>query len=392
MLNKIDPKIINNVQTMHKQSDELECIIYANNYNYTKNYLTNNLKFKDFIEYPFINGFGVKLNFETITKLAGFESVNYITLNSKVSALVNVSKKIIKLNDKSVDNFKEQKVTVAVIDTGVANILDLLVPKKRIIHFVDFVNEQEKNYDDNGHGTFVTSILAGNGLVSGKKYAGINPHAKIISLKALDQNGETGAFTILKAMQWVYDNRKRYNIKVVCMSFGSNAIGKKDPLLIGAEALWNAGVCVVCAAGNSGPEEESIKSPGASSRIITVGALQDNRTQKDSYDEQSFSIAEFSSRGPILGNYKPDLVAPGVKITSASNYGLHKEHYKKMSGTSVATPMVAGVCSLLYNINPLLSPNDIKNILIKNCDPVVNDRNAEGHGLLNINFINYIKK
>lgn len=176
------------------------------------------------------------------------------------------------------------------------------------------------------------------------------------------------------------------------MSFGSNTLGRKDPLIVGAEVLWNAGICVVSAAGNSGPEPESIKSPGASSRIITVGALNDNRHEDDEYDDKEFEMASFSSRGPILGHYKPDLIVPGVNIAGACNYVIDKHHYKKMSGTSVATPMVAGVCSLMCEVNPYISPNEMKSILIKNSKPIFYDRNSEGAGLLNCDFINKIFK
>ena len=151
--------------------------------------------------------------------------------------------------------------------------------------------------------------------------------------------------------------------------------------------MWNNGICVVAAAGNSGPENETIKSPGASSKIITVGALNDFR-ENDEFNVKNFEIADFSSRGPILNNYKPDIVAPGVNIMGACNFKLNKVHYKTMSGTSVATPIVAGVCSLLLAKNPKLKPNEIKHILLSNAIKINNDRNAEGFGIINCkNFI-----
>jgi serine protease AprX len=382
MLHKIDPNLLYSVNALNSQHAKAECIVYANNYNYTKNYLMKHLKFSDIAEYPFILAFGVKVDFNSLTELANLQEVSYITPNFKVSTMVNVSKKVVKLKEFPLHVQKKPKYTVAVIDTGISPIIDLCVPVNRIVHFEDFVNDMKVPYDDNGHGTFVTSVLAGNGLVSGKRYAGFDINCNIISLKALDNNGETGAITILKAMQWIYDHKKHYNIKVVCMSFGSGTVGKRDPLIVGAEVLWNAGITVVSAAGNSGPEEETIKSPGASNRIITVGALNDARNESGEFNEDNFTVADFSSRGPVLGNYKPDLIVSGVNITSACSYDLFKKHYKQMSGTSVATPMVAAVCSLLVSKNPHLSPNEIKTILVRNCTKLFNDRNAEGFGLL----------
>lgn len=383
MLKKIDPNLLYNVNALNNENVKTECIIYANNYNYTKNYLIKKLKFLDIAEYPFILAFGVKVNFSSLTEIANLQEVSYITPNFKVSTMVNVSKKVVRLKEFPLKLHKKPKHTVVVIDTGISPIVDLCMPVNRLVHFEDFVNNVTMPYDDNGHGTFVTSILAGNGLVSGKKYAGFDTNCNIISLKALDINGETGAITILKAMQWVYDNKNHFNIKVVCMSFGSGTVGKRDPLIVGAEVLWNAGVTVISAAGNSGPEEETIKSPGASNRIITVGALNDARTESGEFSEKNFTVADFSSRGPVLGNYKPDLIVSGVNITSACSFDLFKKHYKQMSGTSVATPMVAGVCSLMLSKNSHLTPNEIKNTLLRNCTKIFNDRNAEGFGFLN---------
>jgi serine protease AprX len=159
------------------------------------------------------------------------------------------------------------------------------------------------------------------------------------------------------------------------MSVGSNVLGKNDPLIKGAEALWDEGICVVVAGGNSGPDVESIKSPGASPKLITVGAIDAKGN--------NLKVADFSSRGPILNNYKPDLVAPGVDIIAGCSYTLNKKHYSVMSGTSVSTPIIAGiVCNILSN-NNTFSPFKVKNFLIKNCTPITYNRNAEGFGYFN---------
>src|SRR5574344_2777788 len=162
--------------------------------------------------------------------------------------------------------------------------------------------------------------------------------------KAVDNMGELSAINILEAMQWIFDNRKKYNIRVVCMSFGSQPLESGDPLMLGAEALWNSGVVVVAAAGNSGPEIRTIKSPGVSGKIITVGALNDGR-DTGVIDKKNFKVAKFSSRGPAYNFYKPDCVACGVDIicTTCKN----DDFYTTMSGTSVSTPIIAGACALL---------------------------------------------
>ncbi len=378
MINKIDPILTRTINTLKFNNSELDCVIYTNNYNNLRLCLKNIPKIKQLQELPFISAFGVKVNANDISNLAKINAINYITTSLKVQTQLDVSKKVINLTQSNLPH----NFSVAIIDTGVYLTPDIAMPKNRIIKFVDLVNDKNSPYDDNGHGTFITNTLAGNGLISGGKFSGIDPNANVIVIKALNSDGETGAVTILKAMQWVIDNKKKYNIKVVCMSFGSLVLGNNDPLVVGAEVLWNNGITVVAAAGNSGPNAETIKSPGASSKIITVGALDDNRENNINLIKEKFSVASFSSRGPILGNYKPDVLAPGVNIKGACNYSLLKKHYDVMSGTSVATPMVAGICSLLLAKNPDLKPNAIKRILINNTFKIDNNHNSEGFGVI----------
>lgn len=384
MINKLDPLLVSKITMQSVNQKPIDCIVYSNNYFLTKLILNKNFKNVLLTEFPFIKAFALKLLPNQISKIANLNTVNYISSSLKVQTQVNVAKQIIELKNKQ--NLSHN-FTCAVIDTGISPILDLCVPKNRIVKFIDFVNDKIKPYDDNGHGTFIASVMCGNGCVSCKKYVGIDENIKLIGIKALDCNGEASVINILKAMQWVVDNQKKYNIKLVCMSFGSLVLANNDPLILGAEVLWDNGVCVVAAAGNSGPESATIKSPGASSKIITVGAINDFRNN-EIFNFSKFEVADFSSRGPILNNYKPDVVAPGVNINSACNFKLDKQHYKTMSGTSVATPIVAGVCSLLIAKNPNLKPNEIKQIILKNTIKLSNDRNSEGFGLVNCkNFV-----
>ena len=159
------------------------------------------------------------------------------------------------------------------------------------------------------------------------------------------------------------------------MSFGSEPLGGQDPIMQGAEKLWERGITVVAAAGNSGPEFSTIKSPGISKKIITVGGFDDNRIDQ-AFDPALFEIAEFSSRGPALDNFKPDVVAPAVDITSCGV----AQPYTTLSGTSVATPMIAGICGLLLEQNPILSPDEIKQKILGMAKPITFNKNKEGNG------------
>ena len=377
MYNKIDPYLQNLVDVCSEEIKEHSCLIYTSNVDYLKKYFIRSNLCEVVAIYPFISAIGIKINNENIFKVAKLNVVSYITVSANVSCLIAESKKVLNMpNDLVVNN----SFTCAVIDTGISPTIDLCVPENRIVYFKDFINNKKEPYDDNGHGTFVTSVICGNGLVSGGRYSGIVKNQKIVAIKALNSKGETDAFTILDAFEWVYKNHKKYNIKVICMSFGSNVLGKNDPLIKGAEALWNLGICVVVAGGNSGPAIESIKSPGASAKLITVGAIDAKNGD--------IKIADFSSRGPILSNYKPDLVAPGVDIVAGCSYKLNKKHYSVMSGTSISTPMIAGVVCKILSDNKNLLPINVKQILINNCIPISFNRNEEGFGYFNGDFLN----
>ena len=374
MIHKIDPYLLKKVNTLDN-TQKYECVLYANNYTRLKNHLLDiSLNIK---EVPFINAFIVDLRCENMFKLSKLNAVKYITQSAKVSALVNVANKI--LHTESKVGVSGANFSIAVIDTGIYPHLDFMVPHNKIVKFVDLVNNKDLPYDDNGHGTFISGVIAGNGTVD-SKYIGIDPFSNIISIKALDKNGETSASNILTAMQWVYDNKDEYNIKIVCMSFGAVPIGKNDPLMIGAEMLWDNGIVVVSAAGNSGPQIETIRSPGSSYKIITVGALNDRRVNNIPQYEL-FEVADFSSRGPIFNNYKPDLLTSGVNINGL-NYDVNSGFYTTMSGTSVSTPMVVGVVSRILKKYPQYSPDQVKRYLITSCTKITGDRNSEGFGWL----------
>ena len=368
MINKIHLDLLKDVSTL--STSNIECFLYANNFEDTKNYLTqSNI---NYIAYPFMNCFYATLPPHKIIDLSKSSNINFITKSTKVFTLVDKAKQFMNINSlpKSIN-----PPTIAFIDTGINPHLDFLLPSNRIVHFKDFINNKTYPYDDNGHGTFITGVCASSGICSKRQYSGIIPNCNIVMIKALDSTGETKSNTIIEAMQYVYDIHKKYNIKVVCMSFGADYTGENDPLQKGALALWNSGLIVVAAAGNSGPEHNSIKSPGTGSRIITVGGIDDGR------NDNEIKIADFSSRGPVNYKFKPDVVAPAIDITSTC-HDFKTGFYTQMSGTSVATPMIAGVCALLKMQHPTYSPDKIKHLLLNLCHPLTHNKNDEGYGYI----------
>lgn len=368
--NKIDPRLM--AVEISSNAHSQNCILYANDYYQAKMRLHTFKNIKIIGEYPFIRAFAVNTKTPDLLDLAGNSWIDYISSVTTASALMQNARAKINVDEMHAQGFLGQGVGVAVIDTGCYPHIDFMFGKKRISKFVDLVNDRENPYDDNGHGTFVSGVLAGNGISSGGKYAGIAPECDLVILKALNSEGQTQAINVLDAMQWVYENRKKYNIRVVCMSFGSTPLAKNDPLSLGASSLWDSGIVVVGAVGNDGPTAGSVKSPGSCAKIITVGCADTTK--------EKIEIADFSSRGPIFDIIKPDIVAPGVNITSLSN---DKNLFTQMSGTSVSTPFVAGVSALILQQNPDFTPNQVKSQIMYSADSLPFSPNDCGMGLLN---------
>lgn len=303
--------------------------------------------------FPFINAFSCALSALNAPYAEKCKKVDSMTVDYDIYGIDAESEtreaktKIVKYNrchSYKIYSPSRNSKSVCFIDTGVNPHLDLTVPKNRIVKFVDLINGLELPYDDNGHGTFVTGVSMGNGIMSGKKISGINTVSDIVSIKAIDKRGHSTAARILEAMQWVADNYRIYNIGVVCMSFGSERIGN-DPLEKGVDTLTSMGITVVCASGNGG--KNVMRSPATSRCAIAVGAV-----------DSKLNIADFTSRGIVRGMMKPEYYAIGVNVI-----GLASISYTKMSGTSISAPYVAGICSLIKEKYPHINEEELREYL-----------------------------
>jgi serine protease AprX len=269
-------------------------------------------------------------------------------------------------------------VTVAVVDSGVHAHADLA---GRIVAAADFTQDPAVVSttplgDPGGHGTHVAGLVAGDGASSSGVYTGAAPCARIVDVRVLDAYGRSSTSTVLRGLQWVLANRVTYGIRVVNLSFGAQVTStyRRDPLSVAAEALVFAGMNVVAAAGNGGPTSESIVAPANDPFVLSVGAFDDAGTSKPSDD----TIAAFSGRGPSKFDSlsKPDIVAPGRKIISllspgstlavqypdrlVSATGAMVPRYFRLSGTSMAAPLVSGLIALLLEKEPTLTPFQVR--------------------------------
>lgn len=261
-------------------------------------------------------------------------------------------------------------IGVCILDTGIYEHIDFT---GRIWTFYDFLDFKRRPYDDNGHGTHVAGLVAGDGTASMGKYRGAAPGCGIIALKVLDRYGNGSQDDVLRALRWIREYRQQYRIRVVNISVGTTCNSKRNHarLLESVEQLWDEGVVVVTAAGNKGPRPGSITAPGSSKKVITVGS-------SDLLEGRS----AISGRGPTAECVcKPDIVAPGNKIMSCVPGKPYS--YGVKSGTSMSTPLVTGAIACALEKNPALTNTDIKTMLMNSADDMGLPQNLQGWGKFN---------
>jgi serine protease AprX len=252
--------------------------------------------------------------------------------------------------------YSQRDLVAAVIDTGIdAAHADL--DEGKVIAFKDFVNGRTDPYDDEGHGTHVAGTIAGDGdgRADGAN-RGVAPGAALVGVKVLDANGSGTMANVAAGIDWVVQNKDVYGIEAINLSLGASGCSDgTDATSIAVNNAQAAGLVVAVAAGNDGAGTCTIGTPGAATGALTVGAMADTAAL-------GFSQAPFSSRGPTAdGRIKPDISGPGVRITSAAaNTG---NGYAEYSGTSMATPFVAGLSLLMREANTALTPQQVRDAM-----------------------------
>jgi serine protease AprX len=284
----------------------------------------------------------------------------------------------------SADSFDGDGVTVAIVDTGVADVPDL----RGSVQHVN-VSGAPKG-DGFGHGTFLAGLIASSGASSGGLYRGVAPKADILDVQVAAADGSTSLFRVLAGLQAVAERARRDDsLRVVNLSLSADDPGSSgiDPLSRAVEGLWDRGLVVVVAAGNDGPDAGTVSVPGTDPAVITVGALDTMSTPSHSDDV----VAPFSARG-VAGdpNAKPDLVATGVSTVGLRAPGsvIDTDHPNarvgsanfRGSGTSMATAVASGDVAGLLSVLPDLDPDDVKAALTQGAYAVPGDVTATGAG------------
>ncbi|NIM46628.1 MAG: S8 family serine peptidase [Candidatus Aenigmarchaeota archaeon] len=273
-------------------------------------------------------------------------------------------------------------------------------------------SENDNARDDHGHGTHVASIAAGNGNASIQAskdlppglyqyiYIGVAPQANLIGVKVLDRSGYGLESDIISGIEWAQDRAD-----ILSLSLGSPINGDgTDPLSEAVNRATDNGVIVVVAAGNFGPSLGTLGEPGVAEKAITVGASYSSRLEgweeKNWGDCIDMDITEgepvcFSSRGMTADlRIKPDVIAPGTRTCAAlSSIGIpgswtcgdmNAYYYTEMSGTSMATPMVAGAAALILQAHPNWTPEMVKSALMTTAKDQDVSPLTQGSGRINV--------
>lgn len=350
-----------------------------------------------------INGAAFKhLPASRLADLAADPSVAYISpdrglqMSATTSSTVVYAEQAVMADVAWANGYNGAGVGVAVIDSGVVDRLDLHTPGSgtfRVVYSENFVPNETTTADLYGHGTHVAGIVASNGASANylQSYSGIAPGASIINLRALDEHGAGTDSNVIAAINRAIQLKSQYNIRIINLSLGRGVFESStlDPLCQAVESAWKAGIFVAVAAGNDGRDNSmgtngygTINSPGIDPFVMTVGATTNNTAVIRTLDV----IASYSSKGPTLIDHiaKPDIVAPGNQILSLRapgstldlafpNYDITPAlavdpttpAYFRLSGTSMATPVISGAAALLLQQHPDLTPDQIKARLMK---------------------------
>lgn len=370
----------------------IECKNYKKDYEYVKR--IGSIKYS----LPMIGAYVVEINKNKIRQIQETDGLVAYELDAHITAQMKRNSKTIELQWAHDRGIYGEDIGVAIVDTGIWPHVDFTSNKNRIIAFHDVINGLDRPYDDNGHGTHVAGLVGSNGRASKGHYKGVAPRCNLIGVKVLNHKGDGNISDVLAGLQWILDNKDRYNIRIVNISVGStidNGVDEGSMLVKGVNAVWDQGIVVVVAAGNNGPEPMSISIPGISRKVITVGSSDDN------YSVQLFGSKkkDYSGQGPTPACIKkPDVTAPGSNIVSCGvqpellkrNFASQSipvkssSIYARKSGTSMSTPIVSGALALLLSRYPKMTNQEVKLKLRTGTIDLGHSWKKQGWGLINI--------
>ena len=276
--------------------------------------------------------------------------------------------------------FTGELVKLALIDGGIddlnPDLLNTSIKNKVLLDGINF--DKINDFIDLGHGTAMAGLICGSGASSNEKYIGIAPKIELYDLIAFNKEKKGFLGDILASIDYAINE----GIRIVAMPF--SASNKLEPSLIFKfvleQASKNANLIFCAGTGNDGPGSNTIGMPGIYESVITTA-----------FTDQRFTVSHKSGRGTLNGN-KPDFCLPGTRILSLNTFSSYykdriydsNEFYAMFTGSSVAVAILTGIIAKIININPLITSEQVKEILINSTTKMRNQlKSSVGHGLLN---------
>lgn len=387
---KMDKTIIPYIKINSKRKIPV-LICYSGNEKHVKSrILSNSGKIKH--EYLNLQAFACELSPMAIDKLSELPEVSYVCFDHKASLCMRKTSDALGIGYAKLLNLTGKGVGIGVIDSGAYMHPDLINQRHSIKFFSDLINNYDKPYDDNGHGTFICGCIAGSGRLSDGFYQGVAPDANLYVIKAFDATGNGFISDIVKGIDIILSMKELEAIRILCLPFEISCLDKLkiNPLELIIEKACQANLLVVAPAGNHGPMPYSIYCPGNIREVLTVSGA-DNCETKLAYNK----IANFSGRGPTInGTQKPDITTPCTAITSLSCDTSYRPGFKRMSplktpyatktGTSISCALICGFAALLIERNPCLLPEDLKSILCLSTTSIGESKYSQGSGIFTL--------
>ena len=320
-----------------------------------------------------LHGFAMKVpNDKVLQAVMKIPEVDYVQPDIKVTAFVQSLPTGIDRADgdlsstKSGDGSGVVDVDIGLMDTGI----DLNHPDLNVYIQVSFISGTSSGNDDNGHGTAVAGVAAAKDNSQG--VVGVAPGARLWAIKVLDSNGIGFMSDLIEGIDYVTQHAKE--IEVVNLSFGGD--GSSDAFHTAISKSVSAGVTYVVAAGNDAKDASSVI-PASFSEVIAVSAIVDTdgkcgaKSSISTTAGKDDTFASFSNYGSVI-----DIAAPGVLIKTTTK----GDSYSSFTGTSAATPHVAGAAALYKSQHPEATPSDIRSVLRSLGSSPATTCDGNGHG------------
>ncbi|KOF57536.1 peptidase [Clostridium sp. DMHC 10] len=359
-INRIASRLKSHKCTVYYTIDTLNCICAS-----ASSFMINRLT-----EYP-------EIDYITLDNFASICAHNVHSANNVSTALANNSK------------LTGRGIRIGIIDTGVYPHKDLKYPTPKIHKFLDLINGLNYPYDDNGHGTFMSGLIAASGSSSKGKYMGIAPETSIYMIKAFEATGKAYVSSILAALNILIKESAENNIRIICLPFETFFQDSFiDSMFSRLFTLANKNnLAVVVPSGSNKNDKNSMIGISTLSNCVTVSGVTSSIPKK---------IYTYSSSGPCGKPEKPDLCAACTDLTSlncdtsfvSERNGIKlyprelKEAYTTYTGTSCAAAFTTGILALLFEKNPDLKYKDAVSMIKTSCKLLNVPKWQQGYGCI----------